>query len=174
MQGRHVETGRLRVEQRNSLGQILKGAKSKRRAYRVVPLPAVLAEELAAWVEEKDIGADAPLFPSRQGTYWTEHQYRNWRRRVYHPAALALGLPTNPYALRHTYISLRFAAGATPIEVAAAAGHSPSMSLDVYGSVIEGLEGKTLNIDQAIREARRKVARAAAQQQKRGGRPRAE
>ena len=79
------------------------------------------------------------------GRHWSESAYRNWRRRVYQPAAASAGLKANadnPYDLRHVYISLRYAAGHSPIEVAAAAGHAPSLSTDYYAEVIVGYEGR--------------------------------
>jgi integrase len=51
--------------------------------------------------------------------------YRNWRRRVYRPAAEALGLASvKPYNLRHSCASLMFAEGVNPAEIAEQMGHS--------------------------------------------------
>ena len=44
----------------------------------------------------------------------TENDYRNWRKRIYGPAALAAGLEAGrPYDLRHTFVSLLIAEGRT-------------------------------------------------------------
>ncbi len=144
--GNEEVTWRLKVEQRNSLGEVLKGAKSTKRAKRSVLLPAALVEDLNAWLELVPRGASDPLFPdSATGTFWNEWKYRNWRRREYGPAARGVGLKVdqdNPYDLRHVYVSLRLAAGHSLIEVAEAAGHAPSVCSDVYAGVIAEYEGK--------------------------------
>jgi integrase len=57
-----------------------------------------------------------------------------WRQRFWAPAVSAAGLaPLRPHDLRHTAVSLWAAAGASPNEVAARAGHtSVSVVLDRY------------------------------------------
>jgi integrase len=61
---------------------------------------------------------------------------RNWRRRVFQPAAEAPGLETiRPYDLRHSFVSLLIAERRTIVDVARQAGHSPSMALNTYGHV---------------------------------------
>jgi len=48
------------------------------------------------------------------------------------------------------------ASGLNPIEVARRAGHSASMTLDVYGHVFDEWEGKgPIDLAEAIRKARR-------------------
>jgi integrase len=137
---------RLRVEQRNSLGELLNGAKSTKRPRRSIPLPAALVNDLETWVDSRKLKPNDQLFPSRRdGGLWNEHDYRNWRARDYAPMAKSVGLTTeqdNPYDLRHVYISLRYAAGHNPIEIAKAAGHAPTLSMDYYADVIEAYEGK--------------------------------
>jgi len=95
----------------------------------------------------------APVFPTRDGRVWTEEHWRNWRQRVFAPAADAAGF--RPYDLRHSFVSLLFAEGRTVIEVARQAGHSPTMALATYGHVIEELEGAERRLaEDVIREAR--------------------
>ena len=48
---------------------------------------------------------------------------------------------SRPYILRHLFCSLLLAEGASVVEVARQAGHSPAMTLSTYGHVIEELEG---------------------------------
>jgi integrase len=42
-----------------------------------------------------------------------------------------------PYDLRHSYISLLIAQGATVVEVAQQAGHSPTMALSTYAHLFD-------------------------------------
>jgi hypothetical protein len=54
------------------------------------------------------------LFPRADGEPWREHDYRNWRRRVYRPIAKTGALPApRPYNLPGSYVSLLAAAGYT-------------------------------------------------------------
>jgi integrase len=154
---------RLKVEQRNSLGEVLDGAKSTKRPRRSILIPAALADDLEAWVSWRGLKPDDPLFPNRRdGGWWNESDYRNWRARDYAPMAKSVGLTTeqdNPYDLRHVYVSLRFAAGHNPIEIAAAAGHSPSLSMDVYADVIAEYEGRgPIDWEAEVAAARKKHA----------------
>ena len=74
---------------------------------------------------------------SRGGT----PNWRNWRNRVFQPAAKRPGLgQIRPYDLRHSFVSLLIAERRTIIEVARQAGHSPTMTLDSYGHVFDELE----------------------------------
>jgi integrase len=158
LQVKHFRDGRLYIEQRNSLGEVVDGAKSARRARRSVPLPAALVEDLKAWVESGNLVPESPLFPDSAGGFWNEWRVRNWRRRTYRPAALRAGLGSdsaNPYTLRHVYVSLRYAAGDNPIDVAAAAGHSPTLSQDYYAKSIEAYErGGKVDLEAEIARAR--------------------
>jgi site-specific recombinase XerD len=102
-----------------------------------------LAADLAEW--QLASGRPRPkslVFPGKGGKHWTDTTYRNWRRRVYGPTAKAAGLDAaRPYFLRHLFCSLLLAEGASVVEVARQAGHSPAMTLSTYGHVIEELEG---------------------------------
>ncbi len=60
-----------------------------------------------------------------------------------------------PYDLRHSFISLLIAQGATVVEVARQAGHSPTMALDTYAHLFDELGGGTnATADALIRAAR--------------------
>jgi integrase len=80
----------------------------------------------------------------------------NWRRPLFAPAAAAAGLERiRPYDLRHSFVSLLLDEGASVVEVARQAGHSPTMALSTYAHVIEELEGAEQRPAEAvIREAR--------------------
>ncbi len=60
-----------------------------------------------------------------------------------------------PYDLRHAFVSLLINEGRSIVYVAAQAGHSPTMTLDTYGHVIEELEeGEKTSAEDAIYAAR--------------------
>ena len=142
------------VDRAVALGDV-KGTKTgKSRSVRLLaPLAADLAEWRLACGRPDD---DALVFPRKDGRVWTEQDWRNWRQRVFAPAATAAGLDGfRPYDLRHSFVSLLFAEGRTVIEVARQAGHSPTMALATYGHVIEELEdAERRSAEDVIREAR--------------------
>jgi integrase len=78
------------------------------------------------------------------------------RKRIFTPSAEAAGLDgLRPYDLRHLFCSLLLAEGASVVEVARQAGHSPAMTLSTYGHVIEELEGgERRSAEEVIRRAR--------------------
>lgn len=71
------------------------------------------------------------------------------------PAAVRAGLELRPYDLRHSFVSLLIVEGASIVEIARQAGHSPAVALNVYAHVIEELEGgERRSAETVIREAR--------------------
>jgi integrase len=142
------------VDRAVALGDV-KGTKTGKR--RSVRLLAPLAADLAEWrLASKRPDETALVFPRKDGRVWTDEDWRNWRQRVFAPAATAVGLDRfRPYDLRHSFVSLLFAEGRTVIEVARQGGHSPTMALATYGHVIEELEGAERRpAEDVIREAR--------------------
>jgi integrase len=142
------------VDRAAALGAV-KGTKTGKR--RSVRLLAPLAADLAEWrLASRRPDETALVFPRKDGRVWTDEDWRNWRQRVFAPAATAVGLNgLRPYDLRHSFVSLLFAEGRTVIEVARQAGHSPTMALATYGHVIEELEGADRrSAEDVIREAR--------------------
>jgi integrase len=115
-----------------------KDTKTRRaRSVRLLgPIAQDLAEHRLATAKQR-IGSRY-LFPRPDGRPWRDHDFRNWRRRVFKPAARrALGLGENdptprPYDLRHTFVSLLIAEGRTIAYVAAQAGHSPEECARTY------------------------------------------
>jgi integrase len=89
----------------------------------------------------------------------TDHDWRNWRKRVYAPVADAVELDgSRPYDLRHAFCSLLIAEGLSVVEIAQQAGHSPAMMLATYAHVIEELAGTERRPAEAvIRDARDKL-----------------
>ena len=67
-----------------------------------------------------------------------------WKNRVYNPAARRAGLASvRPYDLRHAFVSLLLAEGRSVVDVAAQAGHAPTMTLDTYAHVMADLTAPT-------------------------------
>jgi integrase len=158
LEWRHVRERTLLVEGAVALGRV---AETKTRQTRTVQVLPSLASDLAEWrmaCGRPDDGVR--IFPGRNGEPWPDHDWRNWRRRIFTPAAESVGLmSTRPYDLRHTFCSLLLAEGRSVVEIARQAGHSPAMTLDTYGHVIDELEGAERRAaDAIIREAREAVA----------------
>lgn len=74
---------------------------------------------------------------------WEQHDWSNWRRRVWRPACEAAGMDPipRPYDLRHSFASLLLAEGQPVLDVAKQLGHAARMTLDVYGHVIDEYAG---------------------------------
>jgi integrase len=125
----HVRERTLLIEGAVSLGAI-EGTKIGRT--RTVRVLGPLAQDLADWrLHAGRPPAEALLFPGYDGEPWTATAYRNWRRRIYTPAAEAAGVERpRPYDLRHSFVSLLIAEGRNVVDVARQAGHSPTVALD--------------------------------------------
>ena len=60
-----------------------------------------------------------------------------------------------PYDLRHSFISLLIAQGASVVEVTRQAGHAPTMTLDAYAHLFDEPDGgRTTSAEHVIRAAR--------------------
>jgi integrase len=135
----------------------LKGQKT-RRPPRTVDLLPPLKQDLAEW--RLACGRppdDAFLFVGSNRGPWRDHDYRNWRRRHFEPAAKAAGVPNaRPYDLRHSFASLRLHEGTVSIvDLASQLGHSPTMTLNTYGHVMRELrEAPKTSATEAIYAAR--------------------
>jgi integrase len=141
LQWRHVRERTLLVEQAVSDGE-LKGQKTNRPP-RTVDRLTPLKQDLAEWrLASGRPAQDAFLFPGATPQRpWRDHDYRNWRKRHFRPAAEAAGVPTaRPYDLRHSFASLMLHEGRVGIvDLASQLGHSPTMTLNTYGHVIAEL-----------------------------------
>jgi integrase len=154
----HIRERTILVERAVALGE-LKTPKTART--RTVRLLAPLAADLS----ELRIGQGKPpgdslVFPGRDGALRGDDAYRYWRRRVFAPAARAVGLdsPVRPYDLRHSFVSLLIAEGANVVEVARQAGHSPTMTLSTYAHLFDEAMGVDHEpAEDQIRRARRTV-----------------
>ena len=91
---------------------------------------------------------------------WRETDWRNWRRRIYAPAAAAEGIDgARPYDLRHSFASLRIHEGRLSIvELAEQLGHNPTVCLSTYAHVMAELRGaERISAEDQIRAARAAV-----------------
>ncbi len=123
---------------------------------RRVALLAPLAQDLRTWQVASGIRSGL-LFRREHGGPWVDHDWRNWRRRVYQPAAKAAGVrgDLRPYRLRGSFVSLLLWEGRSLIYVADQAGHRVDTLAEHYAGVIEDLEdGDRVGAEEAIRAAR--------------------
>ncbi|HET7484780.1 MAG TPA: site-specific integrase [Solirubrobacterales bacterium] len=128
---------------------------------RTVRLLAPLAADLAEWRLRCDHdGHDELLFPNRTGGVWNDGAWQSWHRDAWHPACHIAGIEkARPYDLRHSFISLLIHEGRSVIEVACQAGHSPTMTLDVYAHVFDEFDvAERVSAEDQIAQARRDVS----------------
>ena len=159
---RHVRPRTLLIEQAVSDGELKE--QKNRRPPRTVSLLAPLRRDLA----ELRLAAgrpsdDAYVFAGARGGPWTEHDWRNWRRRVYAPAAEALGIAApRPYDLRHSFASLLIHEGRLSIvELAHQLGHNPNVCLSTYAHVMAELDdARGMSAEEQIQQARSEVGLA--------------
>jgi integrase len=163
LEWRHVRERTILVERGVALGDV---KPTKTGQTRTVRLLAPLATDLAEWrLACGRPDSSSLVFPGWNGEPWRDTAYRNWRRRIFAPAAEAAGLDgSRPYDLRHLFCSLLLAEGASVVEVARQAGHSPAMTLSTYGHVIEELEGAESRSAEAVIRAARDGSGAASRQ----------
>jgi integrase len=150
------------VERSLALGEL---KATKTYTTRSVRLLAPLRADLKAFRLRQGRPADEKLVFSRAGDEpWRDTDWRNWRRRVFSPAALKIGgNHTRPYDLRHSYVSLLIAEGRTIVDVATQAGHSATVCLNTYGHVFAELEGAQKRpAEEMIAEARATYVRPSA------------
>jgi len=120
-------------------GHLHFGAPKTKAGRRTVPVPAVvcdaLREHLLTWP------SDDLVFTAPDGG---PVRLASWRSRFFKPAVEAADVaPLRVHDLRHTAVSLWIAAGASPREIAARAGHtSVSIVLDRYGHLLPGSENR--------------------------------
>lgn len=152
----HVRGRTLLIDRAASMGRI-ETTKTGRR--RTVTLLQPLAQDLAEWRLHAGRPDEGLVFPSRRGAPWSPDDWRNWRNRIYTPAAKAAGIEKpRPYDLRHSFVSLLIAEGHNVVEVARQAGHSPSMALNTYAHVFEEFDpGERINAADRIRTAREEL-----------------
>jgi integrase len=121
-------------------------------SYRSVPLPDVVAEEVAAhlarWPAHPDLGV---IFTTSHGGLVQQHPWAD----VWATACRRAGLPkwATPHDLRHFYASMLIRSGASVKVVQARLGHSSAKTtLDTYGHLFPDEEDRTRAfVDAALR-----------------------
>ncbi len=112
------------------------GPPKTRAGRRSVPTPRVVVDAL-----EDHLGSTSGeiVFPAPEGGYLRASLFR---RRFWQPATAAAGVDgLRLHDLRHTAVALWIAAGASPKETAARAGHASVVTvLDRYGHLLPGHE----------------------------------
>ena len=139
---RQVQVAEIGVEVK---GQLVFGPPKTRAGQRKVPLPRVVADELAAHLDT--FGRADPEALVFLGADGGALRANGWRARHWRPAIRKAGLePLRPHDLRHTAVSLWVAAGASPKQIASWAGHtSVAVVLDRYGHLFPGHEDALLD-----------------------------
>jgi hypothetical protein len=131
---------------------------SKTGRSRDIEVLAPLAQDLAEWRLLCGRPAGPSLIvPRLDGDEWQRHDWNNWRRRVYRPAAIAAGLTGDlrPYRLRGSFVSLLLWEGRSLAYVADQAGHSIATLARCYAGVIRELEDTPrVPAAEAVRQAR--------------------
>jgi integrase len=129
---------------------------------RVVDVLSPLAQDLAEWRLQSGRPSQSELIvPRRGGREWQEHDWRNWRRRIYQPAAREVGVTGDmrPRRLRASFVSLLLWEGRSLTYVADQVGCSVDTLARHYVGVIRELEGQPrVPASEAIRQARDDVA----------------
>jgi integrase len=163
---KHVRAKTLLVEQRNIAGTIVAGQKVRGFHPRAVDWVEPARRDVTEYLLALGLRS-GPLLPRADGEPWKLHDYKNWCRRVWHPAVKqaktdsaeaspkgkSSGIP--PYAMRHAFASLQIRAGLSIPELAERMGHSPQMTLATYAHVIRELKGlPRVSAEDQIEQAR--------------------
>lgn len=146
----------IRVDRAVALGEIREDDDIKRHD-RSVRLLEPLAEDLRGL---KAATGAIPLpnqlvFPRSDGGVWQDHDWRNWRKRAFRPAAKAAGLTgARPYDLRGSFASLLIQEGKPVTVVAKQLGHTPETCLRYYARLFDEAPEHPIPAVDAIRQAR--------------------
>lgn len=138
---------------------------------RTVDLLAPVEQEIREYLLATGI-RDGLLFPRSSGGEWKDHDWRNWRRRIYQGTDEAPGAARKagvtgdmrPYRLRGSFVSLLLWEGRSVTYVAAQAGHDVATLAAHYAGVLTELEGQPqVSAVEAIAAAREQVGAQGAQ-----------
>ena len=100
---------------------------------REVPIPRATADDLAALHAALGRPAASELVFGIDGEMWGKEQWRRWASKTFKPEACAIGrIGARPYDLRHSFVLRLIVQGKTVPEVACLAGHTPTVTTDVY------------------------------------------
>jgi integrase len=160
LQWRHVRKRTILVERAVSDGQVK--ALKNRSQPRTIDLLGPLLEDLAAWRRtRRRVDEGALLFQRPDGELWRKSDWRNWRKRIYAPAAASAGVRgARPYDLRHSFASSLIHEGRLSIvDIAAQMGHRPTVCLDTYAHVLAEQRGApSVSAEERILAARAQIA----------------
>jgi integrase len=122
-------------------GRLVENPPKTRAGRRSVSIPPSVAKELERHLAEHPGAPGDYLFTAPEGG---PVRAAGWRHRAWAPAIRRAGLEgLRPHDLRHTAVALWIAAGASPNEIAARAGHSSVVTvLDRYGHLLPGSEDR--------------------------------
>jgi integrase len=132
-----------RVEYQIAPGAKLRSDPKTPRSRRTIPLPQVVADELAAHVAKFPPGEDGSLFTTRTGAVYRHDYYGS---HIFAKAVQRAGLPagTTSHDLRHHYASVLLAAGESVVAVAERLGHeNATLVLKTYGHLMPDSEDRT-------------------------------
>jgi integrase len=111
----------------------------------LVPRAADALKTMKAYtfLKRDEDGSECDIFENPvTGRRW--HDERSQREHYWHPTLNRLGIRRRrPYCTRHTYCTVALMAGIKPAYIAAQAGHSIKMLLDVYARWIPANDGGT-------------------------------
>lgn len=126
-----VRSASVLIERSAAKGAV-KATKNER--LRAVRLLLPLAEDFAVWRARSDVAGDSDyVFANRRGGVSGEFDWRNWRRRVFAPAAVAAGVTVGrPYDLRHSFASLLVHEGRSLADVAVQLGDAVATVASTY------------------------------------------
>jgi integrase len=126
-----VQAGSLLV-QRAVARRAIKATKNER--LRAVRLLGALTDDLAMWRELAPFASDDEfVFANRTGGVTSDYDWRNWRKRVFLPAAASAGVTVGrPYDLRHSFASLLIHEGRSLAEVAVQLGDAVATVAATY------------------------------------------
>ena len=159
--------------------QAIRYQDTKRHRIRHTPILAPLAEDLSEWFQASGTPPDTqPVFPARDGGFWDQDDWRNWRTRVWQgeparqradrrnptrPTDGCAPTGTRPRDLRSSFITLRVYAGIPLTQIGREVGTSVRMIEQHYAGVIANWDGVQRPAEATIRAARDASIRAARQ-----------
>lgn len=142
-------------------GEWERDAPKTRAGRRVVTLPAVVADDLAAHIDTYSLpGVEGLVFPNRGGR---PLQSGTFTANTFKPALVRAGIDrqTRIHDLRHTAVALAVKAGAHPKAIQVRMGHaSIAITLDRYGHLFPEIDAAVAEgLDEIIRRTRERTLR---------------
>lgn len=190
LEDEHIGETTLLIEQKWVDGQIVPGQKTSRPP-RSPPLLDVLRADLQAY-QTRCGRASGLIFARADGGPWQDHEWRDWRTRVWQPACEAIGLARIthttivrdgkreikrtyegpvPYDLRHSFASLLIHQGEhSLVQIAEWMGNSTATLLSHYAHLIADTKSKSILATERAVRASRAMPQTASSSTRSGGR----